>query len=68
MKFEIIFQDYLTDEHVDAVRTMLHRLDGVEVIEDNKDSIVISTNEAMEKVIKDMSVCDYLTACSCSVG
>lgn len=62
MKFQIIFQDYLREEHVDAIRTMLNSLDGVEVIEDNKDSIVISTNEVMGKVIKDMSVCDYLTA------
>lgn len=62
MKFQIIFQDYLREEHVDAIRTMLNSLDGVEVIEDNKDSLVISTNEAMGKVIKDMNVCDYLTA------
>lgn len=62
MKFQIIFQDYLREEHVDAIRTMLSNLDGVEIIEDTKDSIVINTNEAMGKVIKDMSVCDYLTA------
>ena len=62
MKFQIIFQDYLREEHIDAIRTMLTGLDGVEVIEDNKDSLVISTNEVMGKVIKDMSVCDYLTA------
>lgn len=62
MKFQIIFQDYLREEHVDAIRTMLTGLDGVEVIEDNKDSLVISTDEVMGKVIKDMSVCDYLTA------
>lgn len=62
MRFKIIFQDYLREEHVDAIRTMLNGLDGVEIIEDNKDSLVINTSEAMGKVIEDMNVCDYLTA------
>lgn len=62
MKFEIIFQDYLREEHVDAIRTMLNGLDGVEIIEDTKDHLVINANDAMAKVIEDMNVCDYLTA------
>lgn len=62
MKFKIVFEDYLRAEHVAAIRTMLAELKGVEILEDNKDGLLISASEDMVDVIKDMSLCDYLTA------
>lgn len=62
MKFRIDFEDYMRAEHVDAIRTMLEGLKGVEILEDNKDGLLISANEDMAGVIEDMSLCDYLTA------
>ncbi len=62
MKFKIIFEDYLRDEHVEAIKTMLSGLEGVEIIENDNEHLLISTNESMASVIEDMNLCDYLTA------
>ena len=62
MKFKIIFEDYLRDEHVKAIKTMMSGLEGVEIIENDNEHLLISTNEDMASVIEDMNLCDYLTA------
>lgn len=62
MKFKVVFEDYMRAEHVAAIRTLLAESKGVEILEDNKDGLLISVSEDMADVIEDMSLCDYLTA------
>lgn len=62
MKFKVVFEDYMRAEHVAAIRTLLAESKGVEILEDNKDGLLISVSEDMTDVIEDMSLCDYLTA------
>ena len=60
MKFTIKFADYLREEHVNSVKTLMHSINGVEVIEEAEDSMVIMASNEMVPVISDMCLCDYI--------
>lgn len=62
MCYKVIFQDYLSDRHVKAVRGLLEGLVGVRVLDDCRYYMIIEVVDSMVGVIEDMNLCDYLTA------
>lgn len=62
MRFKIVFEDYLRKGHVEAIKTLLKGLQGVDVLEESNEHLLIGVSDDMISVIEDMNLCDYLTA------
>lgn len=57
-----MFEDYLRRGHVESIKTLLKGLQGVEVLEEDDERMLIGVSDDMVTVIEDMNLCDYITA------
>lgn len=62
MRFKIVFEDYLRRGHVESIKTLLKGLQGVDVLEEDDEHMLIGVSDDMVTVIEDMNLCDYITA------
>lgn len=57
-----MFEDYLRRGHVESIKTLLKGLQGVDVLEEDDEHMLIGVSDDMITVIEDMNLCDYITA------
>lgn len=62
MRFKIVFEDYLRRGHVESIKTLLKGLQGVDILEEDDEHMLIGVSDDMVTVIEDMNLCDYITA------
>lgn len=62
MKFKVIFEAYLRRGYVESVKTLLKGLEGVDVLEEDNEHMLIDVSDDMVSVIEDMVLCDNFTA------
>lgn len=62
MKFKVIFEAYLRRGYVESVKTLLKGLEGVDVLEEGNEHMLIDVSDDTVSVIEDMVLCDNFTA------
>lgn len=62
-KYKVVFEDYITESHKEAVITLLNNVHGIAVLEKGSDSEMhINVTDEMTPIITDMILCDYISA------
>lgn len=60
MRYKVLFDNQDATQHVYAVKRMLERLDGVEVLHKEIDEYIIEVSEDTVHIIDDMNLYGYI--------
>lgn len=61
MKIKIVFNDRDASQHIYSVKRLFERLQGIDIIKNNKDDYIVETSdEDAIRIIEDMSLLGYI--------
>lgn len=61
MKIKIVFNDIDASQHIYSVKRLFERLQGIDIIKNNKDDYIVETSdEDAIRIIEDMSLLGYI--------